>query len=183
VRWTPDGQQVAFAWNDSTIRLLDVAGQGTGLLTASTARDWIWGTANALEGPTYHCDGTAGWFLSTHAKIVTCAASVGEENWPGNGKENANCGEAAPLHIGFSQSITLSGGAGELLNRATVSTCTDPAVTAEGAFLGWVSSDGSTMLGLERYPGHATFGVFGPGKRFTQLPAPPSGIPLASVAW
>lgn len=183
LRWTPDGRQVAFAWNGSAIRLLAVASRGTGLLTASSVRDEIWGTAYTLEGPTYHCDGTAGWFVSTDAQTVTCAASVGTLDFPMNGKENANCGKAAPLHIGFEQSIMLSGGAGELVTRPQVSTCADPAVTAEGAFLGWVSPDGSMMLGLERYPGHATFGVFVPDGRFTKLPAPPSGVPLTSVAW
>jgi hypothetical protein len=193
LRWTPDGRDLAFAWNGSEIRLLNLASQTSrqgDLGQASTLIAGI-GPAYAGSGAVFTCDAADGWALSTGATTFTCAGSFTPANMapvPAPGQKapatGAACGKAAPAHLAFIQQTALSGGATELSLRAESATCISANSSGSAATLGWVSPDGSKFIGMLQtdFASDAQYGIF-TEKKFTKLPPLPSTVSLTSVAW
>jgi len=183
LRWTPDGGELAFAWDGMEIRLLDLAAprsrQGD-LVNASTFRAGT-GTGYTPAGSSFTCDAANGWSLSAGAKTFNCAGSYTPMH-PATGK---NCGKTAPAYPAIVQQIALAGGASEMTTLAQSPACAPASVRLNVASLGWADSDGSraiATLASTVLPGDARFGVY-TRKTFTPLPALPAIGSLAAVAW
>lgn len=191
LRWTPDGRELAFAWNGSAIRLLNLASQASSqgdLITASTLRAAI-GTTYTGVGAAYTCDEANGWSLSAGAATLTCAGTftpADNEIVPSPGDTppttGAVCGRATPAHPAFIQQTALSGGGTLTSVLAQSPVCTSAAPRIEDAALGWASSDGSKVIGALNadFPGSEQYGIY-TSKTFTKLLG---AVPaLSSVAW
>jgi hypothetical protein len=185
LRWTPDGRELAYAWNGTTIRLLDLsslASRRTDLIKASRLRAGI-GTGYTPAGSSFTCDAADGWSLSTGAKTFTCAGSV----TPARPAAGPGCGKSAPAHQAIIQQTELGGGASQMTTLAQSPACTSVGARTRGASLGWSAADGSRVIALLSdgwLAGDDTsrYGVY-TKNRFTALPAlPNSGSPV-TVAW
>jgi hypothetical protein len=183
LRWTPDGGELAFAWDGMEIRLLDLTApksrQGD-LVNASTFRAGT-GTGYTPAGSSFTCDAAAGWSLSTGAETFNCAGSYTPMH-PATGK---NCGKTAPAYPAIIQQTDLAGGAQKMTTLAQSSSCAPASVRLNVASLGWASADGSRViatLASTVLPGDARFGVY-TRKTFTPLPALLAIGSLATVAW
>ena len=185
LRWTPDGGELAFAWDGMEIRLLDltapVSRRGD-LVNASTFRAGI-GTGYTPAGSSFTCDAAAGWSLSTSAKTFTCAGST----TPMHPAAGEDCGKTAHAHAAIVQQTALAGGASEMSILAQSPACPPASVRLDVASLGWAGADGSRAIATlagSVLPGDARFGVY-TRKTFTALPAIGSLAigSLATVAW
>jgi hypothetical protein len=198
LRWTPDGRDLAFAWNGSAIRLLELASptsQDSDLGQASTERAAI-GPSYTGVGAIFTCDAADGWALSTGATTFTCAGSFTPADneavsTPGQTApaRPGNCPAATPAHLAFIQQIVQPGDT-ELTLVGESPTCTNASTRASAAILGWASADGSKVIGALQ-PGyeygppdgpHPQYGIF-TEKTFVKLPPLPSTDALATVAW
>jgi hypothetical protein len=185
LRWTPDGRELAFAWNGTEVRLIDLSSPASGqagLVQASRLRAGI-GSGYTPAGAIFTCDAAHGWSLSTGAKTFNCAGSF----TPARPAAGPGCGKAAPAHQAIVQQIALAGGASEMTTLAQSPACTTGGSRTLGASLGWSSTDGSAviaMLGDGLLFGDATskYGVY-TNNKFTALPALPSTVSLVWVAW
>jgi hypothetical protein len=183
LHWTPDGGELAFAWDGTEIRLLDLTGPASrqgDLVNASRFRAGI-GTGYTPAGSSFTCDAASGWSLSTSARTFTCAGSITPAH-PATGK---NCGKAAPAYPAIIQQTELAGGAQEMTTLATSASCAPASVRLDVASLGWAGADGSRViatLASTVLPGDARFGVY-TRKTFTALPALLAIGSLATVAW
>ena len=74
LRWSPDGQQLAFAWNSTAIRVLDATGPDGNLITRSSVVAAI-GTTHTASG-SFTCDASQGWELIAGAQAVICGGSA-----------------------------------------------------------------------------------------------------------
>ena len=61
LRWSPDGRQLAFAWNSTAIRVLDASAPDGNLITSSRQLAAIGTTDNKVSG--YSCNASQGWQL------------------------------------------------------------------------------------------------------------------------
>lgn len=196
LRWTPDGRELAFAWNGAEIRLLNLASptsrQGD-LGKASTALATI-GTTYSGVGSSYTCDAADGWSLSAGATTFTCAGSytpVSLATVPAPGQTasttstaGAACGRTAPSHLAFVQQTALSNGGIEMDTLAQSPACTSANSRGTAATLGWASADGSKIIGMlsTEFTYGVQYGIFAKNK-FAKLPPLPSTATLTSVAW
>jgi hypothetical protein len=182
LRWTPDGRELAFAWNGAAIRLLNLVSAASGqgdLVKASTLRA-VTGTGYTPAGSSDTCDPAGGWSLSTGAVTFTCAGAV----TPASPATGPGCGKAAPAHPAFIQEIKLGGGASETTTLAQSLSCTSASSPAvENATLGWSSADGARVIGAFNAGfGNARYGVYTRNK-FAALPALPGAGSPTTVAW
>jgi hypothetical protein len=200
MRWTADGRGLAYAFHANaapgkqgfgydraaSIRLLDTTAPGSDLIASSQVLSGPGPVYTPGGGNGTQCLAGNGWSLSTDGQAVTCAAAWGT---PGPrlpaGQRPAQCArpEAGPAArplagFGFWRQLSLPGGGGEL--DTIYGVC--PVATPAGVQLFWASPDGATVLGTLDYPGHSMFGLFRK-EAFRQLPPPPPGTPLASIAW
>lgn len=179
LRWSADGQQLAFAWNATEFRELAVTAPSGNLLTASRLIGGI-GTGYAT-GASFTCRAAQGWQLIT----IPQGAAAGQ---------GTVCAGYAQFYtrpvrnsFGFLRSTQNSQGGG-FTGLESGSGCPSVSPPANGAYLGWASADGSVVIGSEVCGGHARFGVFS-GNKFTSLPALPHSVPMpdgvldGTVAW
>jgi WD40 repeat protein len=183
LRWTPDGGELAFAWNGSEIRLLDLSTQASRQSDLGKASRYLAGigTSYTPDGASFTCVAAHGWSLSSGAKTFTCAGSY----TPARAATGPGCGKDAPAHPAFFQVIALGGGAQELTTLAPSPYCTGTGPRTQGAGLGWSSADGSKIIGtLSNGPlvQDIKFGIF-TKKTFTALPGLLPAGSAASVAW
>jgi hypothetical protein len=189
LRWTPDGRELAYAWNGTEIRLIDLTAQGPGpgqdenLVAASRLRSGI-GSVYTPAGAYFTCDAIDGWSLSTGGKTVNCAGTF----TPMRPATGPGCDKSARAYQAIVQQIALPGGAGELTTLAeSPPACTSVGSRTLGPSLGWSGADGSTAIarlsdGLLIDPATVKYGVYAKNK-FTALPALPDTVSLALVAW
>jgi hypothetical protein len=172
LRWSSDGRQLAFAWNSSAIRVLNVSAPDGNLITSSRLLAAIGTTVN--RDSTITCDASQGWQLIAGGQEIVCGGSAQEVPPPGAG--GGACGHGARTQIGFLEE-TRSGlnGLGNLLDYQTE--CTAKPAYPDGAYVGWANADGSVVVGSEVWDGHLRFGVFRNG-RYTALPALPVSVPI-----
>jgi hypothetical protein len=181
LRWTPDGRELAFAWNGSEIRLIDLTSPASRADLGKVSRPWAGiGTSYTPDGASFTCNAVDGWSLSTGAKTFTCAGSY----TPARTATGPGCGKAAPTHAALLQEIHLSGGAGELTTLAQAPGCVPTGPRAKSASLGWSSADGSRAIAMlgDLASRDDRFGIFAK-RTFTALPALPANGSLATVAW
>ena len=172
LRWSSDGRQLAFAWNSSAIRVLDISAPDGNLITSSRLLAAIGTTVNRDSSIT--CDASQGWQLIAGGQEIVCGGSAGQVPPPGAG--GGACGHGARTLIGFLEE-TRHGldGLGNLLDYQIE--CTAKPVYPDGAYVGWANADGSVVVGSEVWDGHLRFGVFRNGG-FTALPALPVSVPI-----
>ena len=173
LRWSPDGQQLAFAWNSTAIRVLDVSAPDGNLITSSSLLAAIGTTHTKIGG--YTCDASQGWQLITGGQAVICAGSVQPKLLPTGVDSGGACTPSPRTVIGFLQESSADQG-DVAANLADV----EPECSTgypDGAYLGWASADGSIVIGSLMWDGHVRFGLFRDG-RFTPLPALPVSVPV-----
>jgi hypothetical protein len=173
LRWSSDGQQLAFAWNSTAIRVLDVSAPDGNLITSSSLLAAI-GTTHTKTGG-YTCDASQGWQLITGGQAVICAGSVQPKLLPTGVDSGGACTPSPRTVIGFLQESSADQG-DVAANLADV----EPECSTgypDGAYLGWASADGSIVIGSLMWDGHVRFGLFRDG-RFTPLPALPVSVPV-----
>jgi hypothetical protein len=199
MRWTADGRRLAYAFRANattgkqggyhraaSIRLLDTTAPGSDLLANSRVLNGPGPVYNPGGGMGTQCLAGNGWSLSADGQGVSCAAEWGT---PGArlpaGTRPAKCARPMPgpgtpqqAGFGFWRQSWRPGGGGEL--ETIYGVC--PAATAADVQLFWASPDGTMVLGNLDYPGHSMFGLFSKGT-FRQVPPPPPGTPLTSIAW
>ena len=192
LRWSPDGSQLAFAWNASTVRVLDPSAPDGDLITSSRLLSWI-GIAYATLG-NFTCDAAQGWAPITITKGseagqgVVCAGNTQSDRYtPCTSQTKSTCKYTQQTAIGFLRATHTAGG-DSYMGLDIGSACDSRAEPVNGAYLGWSNSDGSEVLGSLVCGGHSRFGVFR-GKTFTPLPALPHSLPLPAgvvdgiIAW
>lgn len=163
LRWSADGRQLGFTWNATAIRVLDAAAPDGDLLSRSQQA----ATISVTDPPGgFACHAAQGWQLITvptgleAGQGVVCAGS-------------ASLGSSPPREvIGFTHAIWSGHGSG-LVDLHTGTDCANPpGQSPTGAYVGWASADGGTLIGSETCDGHYRFGVFR-GGTFTPLPLVP----------
>ena len=121
----------------------------------------------ALGNVSYSCDAAHGWELIANGHGVVCAGSVQTVT-----SKAGACGKSQRSQVGFVEDNDgAHGGVTTSLADATQE-CPGQPGDSDGAYLGWASPDGSTLIGSIIADGHLRFGSFRDG-RFTQLPALP----------
>ena len=173
LRWSADGSQLAFAWNASTIRVLDPSAPDGDLIKSSRLLSWI-GIAYASLAD-FTCDAAQGWAPititkgSTAGQGIVCAGSTQSDRYtPCPSQTKSTCKYTQQTAIGFLRATHTAGG-GSYMGLDIGSACNSRAEPVNGAYLGWSNSDGSEVLGSLVCGGHSRFGVFR-GKTFTPLP-------------
>jgi hypothetical protein len=192
LRWSPDGSQLAFAWNASTVRVLDPSAPDGDLITSSRLLSWI-GIAYATLG-NFTCDAAQGWAPititkgSTAGQGIVCAGNTQSDRYtPCTSQTKSTCKYTQQTAIGFLRATHTAGG-DSYMGLDIGSACDSRAEPVNGAYLGWSNSDGSEVLGSLVCGGHSRFGVFR-GKTFTPLPALPDsllvegGVLYGTIAW
>jgi hypothetical protein len=177
LRWSSDGQQLAFAWNSTAIRVLDVSAPDGNLITSSSLLAAIGTTHTKIGG--YTCDASQGWQLIAGGQAVICAGSVQPKLLSTGVDSGGACTPSPRTVIGFLQESSADQG-DVAANLADVEPeCPAQAGDTDGAYIGWANADGSVVIGSLIWDGHVRFGVFRDG-RFTPLPALPVSVPVPS---
>jgi hypothetical protein len=192
LRWSPDGSQLAFAWNASAIRVLDATAPDGNLIASSRLLAAI-GTTYATEA-SYTCHAAQGWQLITIAKGaeagqgIVCGGSLKSDySRPCYSPADTTCKSIERNSIGFMLTTHDSRG-DSFLGLNTGSDCPSQAKPGNGAYLGWANADGSEVIGSQVCAGRSRFGIFR-GSKFTPLPALPVSMPApagvldGTVAW
>ncbi|HEY1820805.1 MAG TPA: hypothetical protein VGG83_12830 [Trebonia sp.] len=192
LRWSADGSQLAFAWNASTIRVLDPNAPDGDLITSSRLLSWI-GLAYASQA-NFTCDAAQGWQPITIAEGsaagqgIVCAGNTQSDTYtPCSSQTKSTCKSTQRTTIGFLRA-THTGRGDSYMGLDSGSACNSRAEPVNGAYLGWSNPDGSEVLGSLVCGGHSRFGIFR-GSKFTPLPAlpdsrpVPAGVPDGTFAW
>jgi hypothetical protein len=198
LRWTPDGKQIAFAWNGKAIRVLDVAAPDGGLLGTSRLLATIGITYTT--GANFTCKAWQGWEPITIAKGyaagqgVICGGSTLDtlpRSTTGTASPAASSSQGCTIRntpsVSFMEATTSSSG-GFTGTTAGEPECPGKAKLGDGAYIGWSNADGSVLIGSLVWDGHVRFGIYR-GQRFTPLPAlplsfpPPVGVLSGTDAW
>jgi hypothetical protein len=175
LRWSSDGKRLAFAWNSTAIRVLDVSAPD-GNLIASSSRLAAIGTTNDALG-SFTCDASQGWQLIAGGQGIICGGSA-QTHLPMTSSANGGaCPRSERTSIGFLQET--KGDQGDVAaNLADIETeCSAKAGYPDGAYIGWANADASVVIGSLVWDGHVRFGLFRDG-RFTALPALPTSVPV-----
>ena len=176
LRWSSDGRRLAFAWNSSAIRVLDVTAPDGNLITSSSLVAAIGTTVNKDSSLT--CNAAQGWQLIAGGQGVICGGSVlaaGPESSAATGRPcTARDGRTL---IGFLEE-TKDGTGARPVNLVDFETeCSADVGYPDGAYIGWANADASVVIGSLVWDGHVRFGLFRNG-RFTPLPALPDSVPV-----
>lgn len=184
LRWSPDGRQLAFAWNAAAIRVLDAAAPDGNLITRSRPLAAIGTTYATLSS--FTCRAAHGWQFITVAagsaagQGVVCAGSTLAGRYTACGSPpDQKCTYTQLNSIGFLRATEDSGG-DSFLGLEAGSACPALAQPGNGAYLGWANADGSEVIGSQVCAGRSRFGIFR-GTTFTPLPALPVSLPVPTV--
>jgi hypothetical protein len=186
LRWSADGQQLAFAWDASAIRVLDANGPGGDLIARSRLLAAI-GKTYFTEG-SFTCVAAQGWQLTAGDKGILCAGSGDFQDLHAcPSAPGSKCTYVPQTPIGFFRQFPLGQGGTESELLDSKSGCTSPQ-PVNGAYLGWANADDSVIIGSQVCDGQSRFGIFR-GSHFAPLPALPESVPVpagvlvGSVAW
>jgi hypothetical protein len=192
LRWSADGSQLAFAWNASTIRVLDPGAPDGDLIASSRLLSSI-GVAYASLG-SFTCDAAQGWQPITIAEGsaagqgIVCAGNTQSDRYTScTSQTKSTCKYTQRTSIGFLRATHTAGG-DSYMGLDSGSACDSRAEPVNGAYLGWSNLDGSEVLGSLVCGGRSRFGIFR-GSTFTPLPALPNSLPVpagvldGTLAW
>lgn len=183
LRWSPDGRQVGFTWNGTSIRVISAAAPA-GDLVASSALLVPIGTSSAAT-PGAVCYATRGWQLTSDG--VLCAGNELNVFSSCATKVNGTCREGLENFIGW-LAPAVNGKASSETRFFTGASARPPGSGSADAYIGWASADGSVVLGSVVKGGQSRFGVFH-AATFSALPALPASLPgpagvlPGAVAW
>jgi hypothetical protein len=193
LRWSADGSQLAFAWNASSIRVLDPSAPDGDLIASSRLLSSVGISYASLAN--FTCDAAQGWQPITIAKGsaagqgIVCAGSLqGGKYTSCTSQTKSTCTYTQGTSIGFLRATHTAGGDSYMGLDSGSSSCNSRAEPVNGAYLGWSNLDGSEVLGSLVCGGHSRFGIFR-GSKFTPLPALPNSRPVpagvmdGTVAW
>jgi hypothetical protein len=173
LRWSPDGRQLAFTWNSTAIRVLDVSAPDGNLITSSRQLAAIGTTQTKIGG--YSCNASQGWQLLAGGQGIICAGSMRPKMLSTGIASGLTCSPSLRTDIGF-----LAETAGDPGDVAANLADVQPECSTgypDGAYIGWASADGSAVIGSLIWDGHTRFGLFRDGQ-FTPLPALPISVPV-----
>jgi hypothetical protein len=176
LRWSADGHTLAFTWNGTEIRELGATAPDGNLLARSSKLIPI--GAALFSGTTLTCNATPGWNLIEDSRMLLCAgtwqptAKNTSSPYPGAGK----CASGYGVIFDFPYVSS----SGTEADPPGVTECPSQVQPGDGAYIGWASADGSTLIGSLVWNGHSQFGVFSSinGFSFTPLPALPPSFPV-----
>jgi hypothetical protein len=185
LRWSPDSRTLAFTWNATEIRELDASATDGNLLARSGKLVPI-GTV-IFSASTLTCNATQGWSLTDQltgvegGRWAVCAGTwqaTAKSTWSPAPGSAGKCPSGHEVTFDFpyvTSSSTFEG-------PPSVTECPSQARAGDGAYIGWASADGSTLIGSLVWNGHSEFGIFGSvnGFYFTPLPPLPVSIPHPS---
>lgn len=193
LRWSPDGRQLAFAWDASSIRALIASGPGGNLMTRSRLIAAIGATYDPEAS--FTCDAAQGWQFITVAQGsaagqgTVCAGSAQLDLLrPCTSPTDTSCKFTPQNSIGFIRATENSQG-DSFMGIEAGDDCSSLDKPGNGAYLGWANIDGSEVIGSQVCAGHSRFGIFRGNTSFTPLPALPAPLPVApavmagTVAW
>jgi WD40 repeat protein len=175
LRWSSDGRQLAFAWNSTAIRVLDVSAPDGNLITSSSVLAAIGTTVNKHSSIT--CNASQGWQLIADGRGVICAGSVHADGRPTSVGSGGACTYSGRTSIGFLEET--KGGQGSAPTSLVDFEPECSAKAPDDAYIGWANADGSVVIGSLVWDGHVRFGLFRDG-RFTALPALPVSVPVTT---
>ena len=173
LRWSPDGQQLAFAWNSTAIRVLNVSAPDGNLIDSSSLVAAIGTTVNKDSSVT--CNASQGWQLIAGGQGIICAGGMRLVPLTTGVVSGGSCSPSLRTYIGFLVKTTSDQG-DVAANLADI----EPECAAsypDGAYLGWANANASVVIGSLVWDGHVRFGLFRDG-RFTPLPALPVSVPV-----
>jgi hypothetical protein len=176
LRWSSDGRQLAFAWNSTAIRVLDVSAPDGNLITSSRLLAAIGTTVNKDSSVT--CNASHGWQLIAGGQGIICGGSVQAQDPETSTATGGACTTRnGRMLIGFLEE-TKGGQGGLPVNLADYEAeCSAKPGYPDGAYIGWANADASAVIGSLVWDGHVRFGLFRDG-RFTPLPALPVSVPV-----
>ena len=175
LRWSSDGRRLAFAWNSTAIRVLDVSSPNGNLITSSSVVAAIGTTVNKHSSVT--CNASQGWQLIAGGQEVICAGSVQADGPPTSAGSGGTCTSRGRTSIGFLEETKDGKGSVPTSLVDFEPECSAQAGDTDGAYIGWANADGSVVIGSQVWDGHVRFGLFRDG-RFTPLPALPVSVPV-----
>lgn len=181
LRWSADGGQLAFAWNATSIRVLDAAAPGGDLIASSRQLGAIGVSSTTMSN--FTCHAGQGWQPVTVTRGpaagqgIICAGSTQTGRYtPCSSPTDTTCAYTRLDSTGFLLA-TKNSPDGGYLGLSAGSDCTDQ--NQAGAYIGWANADGSVIVGSQVCGDQSRFGIFRGGK-FTQLPALPDSTFLAT---
>jgi hypothetical protein len=174
LRWSPDGKQLAFAWNSAAIRVLDASAPDGNLITSSSLLAAIGTTANKHGSAT--CNASQGWQLIANGQGVICGGSQLVATPSGTAGGGA-CRQRARTLVGFLEETKNAQDGVESSLTDFETDCSARAGYPDGAYLGWANAGGGAVIGSLVWDGHVRFGLFRDG-RFTPLQALPVSVPV-----
>jgi len=175
LRWSSDGRRLAFAWNSTAIRVLDVSAPDGNLITSSSLLAAI-GTTHSAIG-SFACDASQGWQLTEGGQGVICAGSVHADGPPTSVGSGGACTYSGRTSIGFLEETKGGHGSARTSLVDFEPECSAKAGYPDGGYIGWANADASVVIGSLVWDGHVRFGLFRDG-RFTPLPALPVSVPV-----
>jgi hypothetical protein len=173
LRWSSDGRRLAFAWNSAAIRVISASAPDGNLITGSRLLAAIGTTVNKDSSVT--CNAAQGWQLIAGGQGVICAGS--QQGVPPPSGGGGACGHSARALVGFLEETEFDQGGVESNLTDFETDCSAKVAYPDGAYIGWASADGGTVIGSLLWDGHVRFGLFRDG-RFTPLPALPVSVPV-----
>jgi hypothetical protein len=185
LRWTPDGQHVAYAWNGTAIRIIGAATPNGNLSVSATMA--VIGTGYTPEGSSVSCNAAHGWnmILGAQGWAVACAGTWQAATPPGQ-TSAALCRNSHTVTFGIDVQSAYQGNGSENLQLAQqpqATECSSQVKPGDGVSIAWMNAD-DTVIGSLVQRGQARFGIFTggnpPGSSFTALPSPPAS---SSTAW
>jgi hypothetical protein len=180
LRWSPDGRQLAFTWNDAEIRVLNGGAPGGDLLADSKPVAPIGTTFATLAG--FICKAAQGWQLLQGGQGVVCTGGGQDLALRTQPTKEDGCPSDGLVSVGFVKETRLSGGGSEIEFLTGEPECPPGQVKPDdGAYLGWASPDGSVLVASQVWAGHERSGVFR-GDKFTALPTPAPSLPVPAAA-
>jgi hypothetical protein len=178
VKWTGDGQGLAYMHNGSSISIHHLATPGSDLSAGSTP---LISLANSGPSSSALCNTVNGWAVSSDGTTFICSASIAPASGSlPNPTSTGGCTGNAPIYMAF---LRFAAGA-QQPGTAPVGTdysATDPCgANSDNAFLWWACPDGTEVIGTMTYPGHNEVGLFADG---TYVPLPALGTSLPQETW
>jgi hypothetical protein len=179
LRWSPDGRQLAFTWNDAEIRVLNGRAPGGDLLADSKPVAPIGTTFATLAN--FTCKAAQGWQLLQGGQGVVCAGAEQDHLLQTSSTNEQGCRSDQRFFVGFVKEAQ-NGGGGEINFPVGEPECPPGQVKpGDGAYLGWASPDGSVLIGSQVWVGNERSGIFR-GDTFTALPAQAASSPVPAAA-
>jgi len=184
LRWSPDSQHVAYAWNATAIDIVGVTTPDGSLLPISATMAKIGTTRTAFPsqytaaGTAVTCDAAHGWDVVQGAQgwAVACAATWLPTPAPGQSSADlCRSGHTITFGIGMQSAYQVNGSENlQLAQQPMATECSGQGRPQDGAYIAWTNAGGTVIIGSLVLNGHSRFGIFTDGNPgLTPLPPPP----------